>query len=88
MTLTMQTIDQLTAKIGNRYELTMLAAKRARQLNVGAKPMVKINSKNLLNIALAEIAAGKIKAKRISPSPKGEKANPEENVQSLEAGKI
>ena len=83
MTLTMHTpdIDQLTARIGSHYELIMLATKRVGQLREGAKPMVKINSSNLLDVALAEIAAGKIKAQRIPPSPEGEEIKPQGNVQ-------
>ena len=80
-------IDESTARIGSHYELIMLAIERVRQLREGAKPMVKINSRNLLNIALAEIAAGKIKAQRIPLSPE-EEMKRDENMQSLEAGEI
>jgi DNA-directed RNA polymerase subunit omega len=38
-----------------------LAAKRAKQLREGAPPLVNIESNHPLTIALAEIAAGKIK---------------------------
>jgi len=44
-----------------KYVLTNLAAKRAKQLRDGASPMVSIKSQHPLTIALAEIAAGKIK---------------------------
>lgn len=43
------------------FVLTNLAAKRAKQLNDGAPPLVRIDSAHPLSIALAEIAAGKIK---------------------------
>lgn len=44
-----------------RFVLSNLAAKRARQLREGAMPLVQIDSHHPLTIALAEIAAGKIK---------------------------
>ena len=44
-----------------RFVLANLAAKRARQIKEGAPPLVRIESSHPLSIALAEIAAGKIK---------------------------
>lgn len=44
-----------------KFVLTNLAAKRAKQIKEGAPPLVRINSNHPLSIALAEIAAGKIK---------------------------
>ncbi len=45
-----------------KFVLSNLAAKRAKQLREGAPPLVQIDSPHPLTIALAEIAAGKIKA--------------------------
>lgn len=45
-----------------KFVLSNLAAKRARQLREGALPLVQIDSRHELTIALAEIAAGKIRA--------------------------
>ena len=36
----------------------MVAAKRAKQLAAGGRPMIKCDSENLLDIALLEIAEG------------------------------
>ena len=44
-----------------KFVLSNLAAKRAKQLKEGAPPLVRIDSNHPLTIALAEIAAGKIK---------------------------
>mgnify|MGYP005836080575 CR=1 FL=1 len=44
-----------------KFVLANLAAKRAKQLKEGAAPLVSIESSHPLTIALAEIAAGKIK---------------------------
>ncbi|MBR2345056.1 MAG: DNA-directed RNA polymerase subunit omega [Lentisphaeria bacterium] len=38
--------------------LSVVAAKRAKQLATGARPMIKCDSENLLDIALLEIAEG------------------------------
>ncbi len=43
------------------FVLANLAAKRAKQIREGAPPLVRIDSGHALSIALAEIAAGKIK---------------------------
>ncbi len=45
-----------------KFVLANLAAKRAKQLKEGAPALVSIDSNHPLTIALAEIAAGKIKA--------------------------
>lgn len=44
-----------------KFVLSNLAAKRAKQLREGAPPLVQIDSNHPLTIALAEIAAGRIK---------------------------
>jgi DNA-directed RNA polymerase subunit omega len=44
-----------------KFVLSNLAAKRAKQLKEGAPPLVQVDSVHPLTIALAEIAAGKIK---------------------------
>ena len=58
-----------------KYVLSNLAAKRAKQLREGAPPLVSIESNHPLTIALAEIAAGKIKpvlSAALEPSELGE----------------
>ncbi len=44
-----------------KFVLSNLAAKRAKQIKEGAPPLVRIESNHPLTIALAEIAAGKIR---------------------------
>jgi|GEM_PF-521556 len=46
---------------GNKYALTILAAKRAKQIKDGAPVLIRTNSTNPLTIALEEIALGKVK---------------------------
>lgn len=54
--------DILNNEEYGKYALSNLAAKRARQIKEGAPPLVPVDSTHPLTIALAEIAAGKIKA--------------------------
>lgn len=51
-------IEELVERIGSRYALVVAAAKRARQLKDGAPPLVNVPTRNVLTIALHEIAAG------------------------------
>lgn len=55
-------LSELYAKVPNRFLLTVAAAKRARQILDGARPLIEANlSNNLaLDIALMEIQLGKI----------------------------
>lgn len=54
--------DVLNELENGKFVLSNLAAKRANQIREGAPPMVAVESSHPLTIALAEIAAGKIKA--------------------------
>ena len=56
------TIDDCLEQIPNRFQLTLVAALRSRQLSNGAEPMFDIEGSNDKPsvIALREIAAGLI----------------------------
>ena len=54
--------DILNDFLPGKFVLSNLAAKRAKQLREGAPALVHIDSNHPLTIALAEIAAGKIRA--------------------------
>ncbi len=45
------------------YKVTLLAAKRAIELNSGAKKLIETDSKKFSTIALEEIIQGKVKYK-------------------------
>lgn len=53
--------DVLNEMEYGKFVLTNLAARRAKMIRDGAPPLVRIESNHPLSIALAEIAAGKIK---------------------------
>ena len=48
-------------RVGNKYALVNIVAKRAHELSMGAPPMIRSASKNPHIVAAEEIAAGKIK---------------------------
>ena len=54
------TVDDCMKLISNRFELTLAATYRARQLTNGATPLVEPDKDKPTVIALREIAAGKI----------------------------
>jgi DNA-directed RNA polymerase subunit omega len=54
------TVEDCIERVGNRFELVLLATKRARQITRGAEPLVDIENDKPTVIALREIAEGKI----------------------------
>ncbi len=54
------TVDECLKKIPNRFELTLAATYRARQLTMGSTPMVEAGRDKATVIALREIGAGKV----------------------------
>ena len=54
------TVDDALKLIPNRFELTLAATVRARQLANGATPQVEANKDKPTVIALREISCGKI----------------------------
>ena len=63
------TVEDCLNKIPNRFELVMLASKRARQLFKGAKPLIDSNNREVV-VALREIAAGEVRkvSKELKPT--------------------
>jgi DNA-directed RNA polymerase subunit omega len=54
------TVEDCIEKVGNRFELVLLATKRARQITRGSTPLVEVENDKPTVIALREIAADKI----------------------------
>lgn len=51
-------LERAKQKITDPQILSVVAAKRAKQLSLGARPMVRCDSPNQLDVALLEIAEG------------------------------
>lgn len=60
------TVDDCLKKIPNRFQLTLAATYRARQLAQGGSPSVEINRDKPTVIALREIAGGKVGLEMLS----------------------
>ncbi|MCX8048569.1 MAG: DNA-directed RNA polymerase subunit omega [Methylohalobius sp.] len=59
------TVEDCLKHVDNRFELVLLAAKRARQLLAGAEPLVEWNDDKATVVALREIASGKVDLARL-----------------------
>ena len=54
----------MTSKLGSidsKFRYIIVAAKRARQLQAGAKPMVSAQGRKFTRIAMEEVSAGMVK---------------------------
>lgn len=54
------TVDDCLKRIPNRFQLTLAATYRARQLAQGGSPLLEANRDKPTVIALREVAAGKV----------------------------
>ncbi|WIM04602.1 MAG: DNA-directed RNA polymerase subunit omega [Candidatus Nitricoxidivorans perseverans] len=54
------TVDDCIKRIPNRFQLTLAATYRARQIAMGSTPMVEFDRDKPTVLALREIAAGKV----------------------------
>ena len=52
------TVEDCLEHVDNRFQLVLVATKRARQISLGAEPMVPIDNDKPTVIALREIAEG------------------------------
>ncbi len=64
------TVEDCLKKVESRFALVILAARRAKMLMRGAKPLVETDNRPIVT-ALREIAAGKVKM--VDPREKEEK---------------
>ena len=56
------TVEDCLEQVPNRFQLVLLAARRAKQLLKGARPLVDTDNKEVV-AALREVAAGKVRRK-------------------------
>ena len=61
------TVDDCIKYFPNRFELTLAATHRARQIALGATPLVDANKDKPTVIALREIASGKVGRELLNP---------------------
>ena len=63
------TVDDCLKRIPNRFQLTLAATYRARQLGAGASPLVEPNRDKHTVIALREISVGKVGTEVLRRNP-------------------
>lgn len=59
---------EIPQSIDSKFRFILVAAKRARQLQAGAKPLVQSPYKKTTKIAMAEIEAGLVPFETITPA--------------------
>jgi DNA-directed RNA polymerase subunit omega len=68
------TVEDCLAVVPNRFDLIVMAAKRARQLHAGVEPLLENSERDKPTVlALREIAAGKITSQEIDKIEREEK---------------
>ena len=70
------TVEDCLRKVGSRFELVILAARREKMIMKGAKPLVESDNRSIVN-ALREVAAGKVKFEH--PENKGKGSDPSDD---------
>ncbi len=63
------TVDDCLKRIPNRFDMTLVATVRARQLSVGGTPMVEPARDKPTVIALRELAKGKVGVELLTTGP-------------------
>ena len=69
------TVDDCLKRIPNRFQLTLAATYRARQLGSGASPLVEPNRDKHTVIALREISVGKVGTEVLRRNPNAQMAS-------------
>jgi DNA-directed RNA polymerase subunit omega len=77
------TVEDCLDHVDNRFELVLVAAKRARQLSMGAEPLVELENDKPTVLALREIAENKI-----NKSVLEQEVVPQEDIEAMIEGEL
>jgi DNA-directed RNA polymerase subunit omega len=77
------TVEDCLEHVDNRFELVLIAAKRARQLSMGAEPLVELENDKPTVLALREIAENKI-----DKSVLEEEVVPQDDIEAMIEGEL
>ena len=77
------TVEDCLDHVDNRFELVLIAAKRARQLSMGAEPLVEVENDKPTVLALREIAENKI-----NKSVLEEEVVPQDDIEAMIEGEL
>jgi DNA-directed RNA polymerase subunit omega len=59
---------ELPQKLDSKFRYILVAAKRARQLQAGARPLIQSTEKRLTRVAQQEVAAGLVPFELLAPA--------------------
>ena len=68
----LNTEDNWTTEIDSKYRLVLLAAKRSKQLQKGAKPRLQSPAKKFTRVALEEVQHGLVQYQPVVKKAPGE----------------
>lgn len=71
------TVEDCLQRVENRFELVLMATKRARQLSKGVDPLIPASNDKCTVVALREIAGGKITPELLADIDRQERARAE-----------
>lgn len=77
------TVEDCLDNVENRFELVLVAAKRARQLSMGAEPLVEIDNDKPTVLALREISENKIDSSVLN-----EEIVPQDDIEAMFEGEL
>ena len=77
------TVEDCLENVDNRFELVLVASKRARQLSMGAEPLVEVENDKPTVLALREIAENKI-----NKSVLEEEVVPQDDIEAMIEGEL
>jgi DNA-directed RNA polymerase subunit omega len=77
------TVEDCLDHVDNRFELVLVAAKRARQLSMGAEPLVELENDKPTVLALREIAENKI-----NKSVLDQEVVPQDDIEAMIEGEL
>ena len=77
------TVEDCLDNVDNRFELVLISSKRARQLAMGADPLVELENDKPTVLALREIAEG-----LIDKSVLTEEVVPQEDIEAMIEGEL
>jgi DNA-directed RNA polymerase subunit omega len=66
------TVEDCLEHVDNRFDLVLLATKRARQLSRGVAPLLAWENDKVTVVALREIAAGLVDDRLVAPKSQSE----------------
>ena len=66
------TVEDCLDNVNNRFDLVLLATKRARQIAEGVEPLLPMDNDKPTVVALREIADGLITHENVDPEPEAE----------------